>query len=134
MGDKVFKNGPVPGWDDEPIMKPQSQEDMVAKKEPEPASLFNIIWMIVNNAPVKTQQDSINAGRLGLSLRECGADGGEIRMDDDVHDWFKPIAKEVTPALFRLSGNQVYKHICEGFEKKPQPADRRVEIETKSEE
>lgn len=87
--------------------------------EPEELTLKQIFWLILNNAPLQTQNDSIQGQRLAEALD--GAKDGTIEFEDGVHDWLKPVAEKITPQLFRVNGNLVYKHICEGFEKPMQP-------------
>lgn len=120
---KVFKNTAVLGYNGKPIMLPTgavSGEEPVMKM----AKLTNIFWLILNNAPIQTQQDSINGQRLAQAL---DAAKDTIELEEGVHDWIKPIAEKVTPQLFRVNGNTVYKHICEGFEKPHKPKEKEKE-------
>lgn len=105
---KVFKDNTVPDYKGEPI-KVQKASDA----EPEALTMKQILWLILNNAPLQTQNDSIQGMRLAQSLE--GMKNGKIEMEEGVHDWLKPIAEKVTPVLFRVNGNLIYKHICEGF-------------------
>jgi len=111
---KIFKDTTVLDYRGESIkiLKPDSAD-------PEELTLKQMLWLILNNSPLQTQQDSINGMRLAQALDSCK--NGVIEFDDGVHDWLKPIAEKVTPQLFRVNGNLVYKHICEGFEKLHQP-------------
>lgn len=108
---KKFKDTTVPDYKGEAIkiLKPN-------ETEPEELTLKQMMWLILNNAPLKTQDDSIQGQRLAKAL-DTAKDGGIIEMEEGTHDWLKPIAEKVTPQLFRVNGNLVYKHICEGFEK-----------------
>lgn len=116
---KVFKNGAVPGYDGKPVKIVEP-----GKTEPSELKLTQILWLILNNAEIRTQQDSIQGKRLAEAL---DAAKGTIEMEDGVHDWLKPQAEKLTPILFRISGNDVYKHICEGYEKPHQPKDTEEE-------
>ena len=111
---KRFKDTTVPDYKGEPIkvFKP-------GNTEPQELTLKQIIWLILNNAPLQTQNDSIQGMRLAQALDD--AKDGYIEFADGVHDWLKPIAEKVTPSLFRVNGNLVYQYICEGFEKSHQP-------------
>lgn len=110
---KKFKDATIPDYKGESIKIQKPGE------EPEALTLKQILWLILNNAPLQTQNDSIQGQRLAEALD--GSKNGVIEFEDGVHDWIKPIAEKVTPALFRVNGNLVYKHICEGFEKPHQP-------------
>ncbi len=115
---KVFKNIILNGYNGKPI-KLQIREDEGDVLESKEAKLDFILRIILNNAPLQTQQDSINGMRLAQSL-----DAAEetIELDDGVHDWLKPIAEKLTPTIFRVNGNIVYVHVCEGFEKSHEKA------------
>lgn len=119
---KKFKDTTIPDYKGEPIkiLKPN-------EPEPEELTMKQIFWLILNNAPLQTQNDSIQGMRLAQALD--GSKDGFIEFEDGVHDWLKPIAEKATPLLFRVNGNLVYKHICEGFEKPHQPKDKRDEEE-----
>lgn len=119
---KVFKNTVVLGYNGKPIMLPiggtPAPGEQPAMKI---AKLTNIFWLILNNAPIQTQQDSINGQRLAQAL---DAAKDTIEVEEGVHDWLKPIAEKVTPTLFRVNGNTVYRLVCEGFEKPHKPKEK----------
>ena len=106
---KVFKDTTIPDYKGEPIkiLKPN-------EPEPEVLTLKQILWLILNNAPLQTQPDAINGMSLAKSL---DATKKTIEIEDSVHNWLKPIAEKVTPLLFRVNASIVYEHICNGFEK-----------------
>ena len=113
---KRFNNTTIPDYKGEPI-KVVFPNEMEAKE----LTLKQILWMILNNAPIKTQQDCKQGALLATALDTC-KDGVEvIEMEEGTHDWLKPIAEQLTPALFRVNGHLVYEHIREGFEKANQP-------------
>ena len=107
---KKFKDTVVLDYKGEPIkiLKP-------GDTEPVELTLKQIFWVLLNNAPLQTQNDSIQGMRLAQAL-DTSKDG-VIEIEEGVHDWLKPITEKVTPQLFRVNGNLVYKYICEGFEK-----------------
>ena len=107
---KVFKDTTILDYKGEPI-----KILMPGEPEPKELALKQILWLILNNAPLQTQNDSIQGMRLAQALD--GSKNGVIEFEDGVHDWLKPIAEKITPPLFRVNANLVYKHICEGFEK-----------------
>jgi hypothetical protein len=82
--------------------------------------ISDAIWAILNNAPIKTQNDSIQGMRLAQALVKA-QDSGIIEMEDGVHDWLKPLAEQVTPSIFRVNGSIVYELIKEGFIKGESP-------------
>lgn len=111
---KRFKDTTIPDYKGEPIkiLKPDNPE-------PEKLTVKQILWLILNNSPIQTQNDSIQGMRLARTLDS--SKDGIIEMEDGVHDWLKTVAEKVTPQLFRVNGNLVYEHIKEGFEKPIQP-------------
>ena len=117
---KVFKNTVVTGYDGKPIRLPfrENEGDPMQFKE---AKLDFVLRIILNNAPISTQNDSIQGQRLAQALDAAKA---TIELEDGVHDWIKPIAEKATPQLFRVNGNVVYKYICEGFEKPHEPEEK----------
>ena len=114
---KKFKDTTIPDYKGEPIkiLKP-------GDTEPTDLTLKQVLWLILNNASLQTQNDAIQGMRLAQAL-DTSKDG-VIEMEEGVHDWLKPVAEKVTPQLFRVNGNLVYKHICEGFEKLEQPKEK----------
>tara|TARA_Y100000310_G_scaffold324990_1_gene387718 strand:+ start:13856 stop:14269 length:414 start_codon:yes stop_codon:yes gene_type:complete len=86
------------------------------------AKLYNILAVILNNTPIKTMPDSIQGGRLADVLEEVEKKKlAFIEIEEGVHDWLKPIVKEIAPPIFRLGAQYIYDHICGGFEKEHQP-------------
>lgn len=112
---KVFIDTTIPDYKGEPIKIQKPGEE-----NPEELNLRQIMWLVLNNAPLKTQEDSKQGSRLATALDDA-EDSGIIEMEEGTHDWLKPIAKEITPMLFRVNGSIVYEHICEGYEKIHQP-------------
>lgn len=112
---KVFKNCPIQGFGGENIKIPQQKKGS-NEVEVVDAKLTEILTIILNDAPLRTQDDSIQGFRLAEAI-EAARDKKTIEIEDGVHDWLKPIAEQLTPMLFRINGNIVYKHICEGFDK-----------------
>jgi len=117
---KVFKNTTIPNYKGEPI-KLQFPNEPEAKE----LVLKQILWMILNNAPIKTQQDCKQGALMATALDACKDRVEVIEIEEGTHDWLKPIAEELTPALFRVNGHLVYEHICEGFEKANQPSGKK---------
>ena len=109
---KVFKNTTLRGFRNEVIKLPvrKSGTDEVELVD---AKFAELLTVILNNAPIQTQNDSIQGMRLATAIESANK---TIEIEDAVHDWLKPIAEKVTPELFRINGNLVYAHICEGFE------------------
>ena len=120
---KVFKNIVLNGYNGEPMRMGvrENDNDLPEFKE---AKLDLVMRVILNNAPLQTQQDSINGMRLAMALDKVKNWAEPIELEDGVHDWFKPVAEKLTPTIFRVNGNLVYKHICEGFEKAHQPKEK----------
>ena len=118
---KVFKNTVVLGYNGKPMMLPVGVSEPGKEPEMKVAKLTNIFWLILNNAPIQTQQDSIQGQRLAQAL---DAAKDTIEVEEGVHDWLKPLAEKVTPQLFRVNGNTIYKLICEGFEKPHKPKEK----------
>jgi len=104
---KKFKNIVFEGHDGKPLQYTEREGEVKALKT------YNMLWVILNNAPIQTQEDSINGLRLAEALDESR---DVIEIEDGVHDWLKKVAEKVTPPLFRINGNLVYKFICEGYE------------------
>ena len=102
----------------------ENEGDPLELKE---ARLDFVMRVILNNAPLQTQQDSINGMRLAQALDKVKNGAEPIELEDGVHDWFKPVAEKLTPSIFRVNGNLVYKHICEGFEKAHQSQEKKGE-------
>ena len=111
---KIFKDAPILDYKGEPMKILMPGEE--AAKE---LTLKQILWLVLNNAPIQTQQDSIQGQRLAEALDS--AKDSIIELEEGTHDWLKLIAEKTTPAIFRVNGHLVYKHICEGFEKPRQP-------------
>ncbi len=111
------------GLKDEPVKTPMKfQNQQVSEWGDTTADMFEYI---LGNALIKTQNDSIQGTRLYNALEKARNDKGNagefIEIEDGLHDWFKPIAEQMTPVLFRLNGNIVYEFIREGFEKAVAP-------------
>lgn len=119
---KVFKNTVVLGYNGKPVMLPVGTAAPGKEPEMKVAMLTNIFWLILNNAPIQTQQDSIQGQRLATAL---DAAKDTIEVEEGVHDWLKPLAEKVTPQLFRVNGNTIYKLIKEGFEKPNKPKEEK---------
>ena len=112
---KKFKNTTIMGYNGKPLMSRDRDESGQVKEEKE-IKLVNALWVILNAAPLKSQNDSIQGSRLAKSLDKA-EENGFIEIEDGVHDWLKPIAEQVTPQLFRINGHVIYELIKEGFEK-----------------
>jgi hypothetical protein len=111
---KVFKNQSIKGYNGEVIkvrVNPETVEDL---------NLHKVFWSILNNSPIKSQNDSIQGMRLAQALDKA-KDSDTIELEDGTHDWIKPIAEQQTPSLFRLNGHLIYELIKEGFEKPNEP-------------
>lgn len=112
---KVFKNVVLTGYDGKPI------EIIVnAQGNRQEVTMEIALQIILNNAPLKTQQDAINGMRLQLALdkaKDGKENSGDIVLGEGIHEWLKPIAESLTPEIFRINGSLVYEHIKEGFEK-----------------
>ncbi len=118
---KVFKNVVLKGYDEKPIqVAVQEKEELVVKE----AKMDFAMRLILANAPMATQDDSIQGARLAQAL-DTAKDKKTVELEEGVHDWLKRVAEKVTPAIFRQNGNVVYKHICEGFEKPQEAADEK---------
>lgn len=117
---KRFANEIINGWNEKPIRVPY-QEEGSEKREIVDAKLYNIMYLIMVNAPFKTQEDSKNGMWLAQSLEKAKSNGF-IEIEESVHDWLKKVTSEISPALFKIDGNIVYELIKEGFEKVRQPA------------
>ena len=113
---KRFKDTVLADYKGEPIKMAFPNES-----EARELSLKQILWLILNNAPIQTQQDSIQGQRLAQALDSVK--NGTIELEEGTHDWLKTVAEKATPAIFRVNGHLVYQHICEGFEKAKQPAE-----------
>lgn len=109
---KVFKNTTIRGFKDKIIQLPVRKGD-TDEVELVDAKFAELLMVILNNAPIQTQNDSIQGMRLATAIESANK---TIEFEDATYDWLKPIAEKVTPQLFRINGNIVYKHICEGFE------------------
>ena len=120
---KVFKNAVLTGYDGKPIKLPfrENEGDSLEFRD---GRLDFVLRIILNNAPIAAQNDSIQGMRLAQALDEA-KDKKAIVLEEGIHDWLKPIAEKLTPQLFRVNGNIVYKHISEGFEKVQQPAEEK---------
>jgi len=119
---RVFKNVNLKGYDGKDIQVAVNEEGSgVVVKE---AKMDFALRLILANAPIQTQDDSIQGARLAQALDE--AKGKKtVEIGEGVHDWLKRVAEKVTPVIFRQNGNEVYKHICEGFEKAKEPAEEK---------
>lgn len=111
---KTFKNVVLKDYKGEPIKWTNRTDN--GDIETNDLKLANILFMILNNAPLQTQNDSIQGVSLAKSL-DAAKNGADIEIEDGVHNWLKPIAEKLTPQLFRVNGNIIYEHIKEGFEK-----------------
>lgn len=105
---KKFKNGTVLGYDDKPVKMVRGEAT-----NPIEMTLKEILWLVLNNSPMASQNDSIQGARLAQAL-DAATDF--IEMEDGVYDWLVTVAEKVTPPLFKINGDRVYKHICEKFE------------------
>lgn len=106
---KTFSNAPIKGYNGEDIKVPMGG-DLLSTE------FRHVLRIILNNAPIQSQDDSIQGMRLATAIDN--ADGKKIiEIEEGVHDWLKTVSLKVTPLVFRINGNVVYKHICEGFEK-----------------
>jgi len=105
---KKFKNEVVKGYNGTPIKIP------VNEKETKELNLESALWIVLNNSPIKTMNDSIQGMRLAKALDEA-KDKDIIEIEEGVHDWLKPLAEQVCPQLFRVNGSLVYDLIKEGF-------------------
>lgn len=112
---KTFSNAPIKDRKGEDIKIPMGDGKV-------PSTEFcHALRFILNNASFQSQNDSIQGARLADAIDN--AEGKEVvEMEEGVYDWLVIVAETVTPTLFRISGNIVYKFICEGFEKAPEPA------------
>ena len=115
---KVFQNVVIKNYKGEPIITKGTDRNGQEVDEGE-LRLVNVLWIILNNAPLKTQNDSIQGMRLAEALDKA-KDNGVIEIEEGVHDWLKPIAEHLTPQLFRLNGNNIYLVIKDGFDKAKQ--------------
>ena len=114
---KVFKNEVVKSYNGKEI-DVIDQDGSVKEK----LTLGKVLRIILNNAPLKTQQDSINGVRLAQAIDKAEDEGeSTISIEEGIHDWIKPIAEDLTPKLFRLNGNTIYLIIKEGFVKENKP-------------
>ena len=102
------------GADNQPVRVPIKVENITVTEWSDITG--DIFLIILNNSPIKTQNDCIQGARLYQAI-ESGKGKEFIELEEGVHDWFKPIAEQFTPVVFRINGNIVYKFICEGFEK-----------------
>lgn len=123
---KIFKNTIIKGYDGKSI---PLQELKDGKTEIIGATSLHIFYAILNLSPIQTQNDSIQGMRMALALDKVKDKGGNIELEDGIHDWLKPLAEKLTPQLFRVNGNIVYQYVCEGFEKQKQP---KVQVENVS--
>jgi len=114
---KVFSNAPVKGYKGDDILIPMG--DGLA---PSGEFRHTLRW-ILNNAPIQTQDDSIQGMRLAQAI-DAAEDKDNVEVEEGVHDWLKKVAEKITPTLFRINGNILYKHICDGFEKPHQPKEK----------
>lgn len=116
---KTFKNIVPPGYNGKPIpvnVTPEKLENL---------TITMAMRAILNNAPFKTINDSVQGGRLMLALDKAEEEKGDIVIEEGTHDWFKPLAEQICPPLFKINGNLIYEHIKEGFEKSAQPDKKR---------
>lgn len=116
---KKFENKVINGYNGKPIrtQKAVGESGQVGIVD---CRLQEILWLLLNNAPLRTQNDSIQGMRLAQALDK--ADGAEIiEIEEGVHDWLKPIAEQLTPSIFRVNGNLVYDLVKDGFIKAKEP-------------
>lgn len=130
------------GLDEEDIKVPVHQNASGVTDEwgDTPADIFKLILL---NSPMKTQNDSIQGTRLYQAIKEAennwkayqedsakAADAVEpvLNIEDGVYDWFCSIADQITPPLFRLNGNIVYKFIKDGFIKAHAPTPEKAKV------
>lgn len=112
---KRFKNVVLSAYNGDPIKIPKSDTDASLVD----CTLKVAMQAILANAPMKTQNDSIQGMRLAQALDKADE---FIELEEGVHDWLKTVAEGLTPPLFRVNGNIVYELIKEGFEKPKVPA------------
>lgn len=115
---KVFQNVVITNYKGEPIITKRTDSNGQEVDEGK-LRLVNVLWIILNNAPLKTQNDSIQGMRLAEALDKA-KDNGVIEIEEGVHDWIRPIAENLTPQIFRLNGNNIYLVIKDGFDKTTQ--------------
>ncbi len=109
---KTFKNVVLNGYNGKPI-----NAVINAEGRTEDVTVEMALRIILNNAPLKTMNDSIQGMRLMLALDKAKEKGEDVVMEEGVHDWLKPIAEQLCPQIFRINGSLVYEHIRDGFEK-----------------
>lgn len=112
---KIFKNQVILGYNGKPLSVVINEQ---GDKKDMPLEIA--LQAILNNAPLKTMQDSINGMRLQQALDKARA-GGDIVLEEGTHDWLKPIAESLCPQLFRINASLIFELIKEGFEKAEQP-------------
>lgn len=112
---KLFKNEPLQRYNG----KPMEMADGDGKTKP--AFLKNVLWVFLNNAPMRTTNDTIQGVRLAQALDKCADDEGEIEIEEGVHDWIKQHLDNVLPPLFRIEAPGITELIKEGFEKPNAP-------------
>jgi len=112
---KTFKNTIINGYNDKPIILQTNTAG-----DTKEVTLEMALQVILNNAPLKTMQDSVNGMRLQLALDKA-KDGADIVLEEGTHDWLRPIAESLTPQIFRVNGSIVYELIKDGYEKAVQP-------------
>ena len=113
---KIFKNTAIIGYNGKLIEIPINEQG--GKKD---VTVEMALQIILNSAPLKTMQDSINGMRLQVALDKAKDATETIELEEGTHDWIKPIAESLCPQIFRINGSLVYEVIKEGFEKAKQP-------------
>lgn len=107
---KIFSNASVKGYKGEDILTPMGDG-----KAPSTEFRHALRW-VLNNAPFQSQEDCEEGMKLAMAIDK--AEGKRVvELEDSTHKWLVRVAKALTPPLFRLNGNIVYKYICEGFKK-----------------
>jgi|TARA_Y100000310_G_C20686741_1_gene819490 hypothetical protein len=109
---KVLKNVPIRSYKGEPlkVKRINGNDEIIDEGE---VRLSDALWAILNNAPINTQNDSIQGIRLAKALDKASSNG-TIELEDGVHDWITPIAETLTVTLFRLNGSIIYDLIKDG--------------------
>ena len=113
---KKYQNKVHLDWEGNPlrIHKEQGKDELIDVRTEE------IFTIILNNAQMRTMNDSIQGNRLAVSMKKC-KDGEFIEIEDGVYDWLKEQAQTICPPAFRINAGGIMEFILEGFEKSHQP-------------
>ncbi len=109
----------VNGWNGKPIRirQPEDPEDERSANITVDATIYDIMQVIVFNAPYKTLDDSKEGRRMAEALEESRK-SNFIEIDQGTHNWLKHQSEIVAPQIFRINGEIVDSLIREGWEKK----------------